>query len=126
MYKRQIQHRVEELLSLCYNKLKNCYTPELVTAGIVLTGGTANLKQITPVVKTSFNMPVKIAKPNQNGLSQFRDELDDPAYATAIGLLYYGAAQDKTTRKPLLRLNSDKASHLLETIKNFIKAFTSS
>lgn len=39
-----IQHRVEEMLSLCYNKAKE-FCPELVTSGIILCGGTAKLKK---------------------------------------------------------------------------------
>jgi cell division protein FtsA len=46
-----IQHRVEDILNLCYNKTKDFYTPELVTAGIVLTGGTANLRDIAALWK---------------------------------------------------------------------------
>ncbi|MCB5247672.1 MAG: cell division protein FtsA [Candidatus Cloacimonetes bacterium] len=121
-----VQHRVEEMLSLCYDRLKNFYTPELVTAGIVLTGGTAKLQMIDAVVKNSFNLPVKIAQPDLSTFNGDTDLLKDPAFATCVGLLRHAAAQEPETKAPALRLGSFKAGKTLDKIKNIIKDFTSS
>jgi cell division protein FtsA len=119
-----IQHRVEEMLSICYNRLKSYYTPELVTAGIVLTGGTANLENIAEVVENSFNLHVKIASANLNGVNGMITRLEDPAFATAVGLLYYARSLDKdlkaaTTRHGLSNIR------FLDKIKKILKDFTS-
>ena len=120
-----VQHRVEEMLSLCYDRLKNFYTPELVTAGIVLTGGTAKLQMIDAVVKNSFNLPVKIAQPDLSNLNGDTEMLKDPAFATCVGLLRHAAAQEPESKAPALRLGTFKAGKTLEKIKQIFKDFTS-
>ncbi len=120
-----VQHRVEEMLSLCYDRLKNFYTPELVTAGIVLTGGTAKLQMIDAVVKNSFNLPVKIAQPDLSNLNGDIDMLKDTAFATCVGLLRHAATLEPESKTPALRLGTFKAGKTLDKIKNIIKDFTS-
>jgi len=120
-----VQHRVEEMLSICYDRLKNSYMPELVTAGIVLTGGTAKLQMIDAVVKNSFNLPVKIAQPDLSNLNGDTEMLKDPAFATCVGLLRHAAAQEPESKAPALRLGTFKAGKTLEKIKQIFKDFTS-
>jgi cell division protein FtsA len=119
-----IQHRVEEIFSLCYDKLKNYYTPELVTAGIVLSGGMAKLDLIDQVVHNSFNLSVKIGIPNTDRLTGKTDGLQDTAYATCIGLLYVAASSEKETKAPLIRLGSIKTNKILDKIKQIYTDFT--
>ena len=121
-----IQHRVEEMLTLCYEHLKNFYTPELVTAGIVLTGGTAKLQEIDAVVKNIFNLNVKIATPNLNRLNGSISRLEDSDFATCVGLLYYAASLDRDYKNAVRIPGNFQASKLLDKIKNIIKEFTSS
>ena len=60
-----------------------------VAAGIVLTGGTASVKGIIDVAEACFGMPVRIGVPlNIQGMTEF---INEPNYATAVGLLKYGA-----------------------------------
>ncbi len=121
-----VQHRVEEMLSICYDSLKSSYTPELVTAGIVLTGGTAKLQMIDAVVRNSFNLPVKIAEPNLDNLNGDTQMLRDPAFATCVGLLRHAAALEPETKTSGFKLPAFKAGKTLDKIKNIIKDFTSS
>lgn len=120
-----IQHRVEEILTLCYNKLKSFYTPELVTAGIVISGGTANLQQIAKVVENSFNLHVKIASPDLTGVNGMITRLEDPAFATAVGLLYYARGLDRDL-KPGSFFNVGLPNlKIMDKIKKIIKDFSS-
>jgi cell division protein FtsA len=119
-----IQHRVEEMLTLCYERLKNYYTPELVTAGVVLTGGTANLKMIGPVAQDAFNMNVKIATPNLERLTGTSARLEDPSFATAVGMLYHAASLDRVAKTPGFKLRSIETGKWMEKIKKTIKEFT--
>lgn len=121
-----VQHRVEEMLALCYDRLKNYYTPELVTAGIVLTGGTAKLQTIDAVVRSAFNLPVKIARPELDIFTGDLEMLKDPAFVTCVGLLRHAAAQEPETKAPSLKLGHIKAGKTIEKIKNILKDFTSS
>jgi len=119
-----IQHRVEEMLALCYNKLKNSYTPELITAGIVLTGGSANLQMIDKVVEESFNMHVKIATPDLNRLNGMISRLEDPAFATAVGLLYHACEDEREFKSSPFALGNIGKSQVVDKIKKIIKDFT--
>ena len=119
-----IQHRVEEMLSLCYNKAKDFYTPELVTAGIVLCGGTANLTNIDAVLSDAFNLHVKIATPDLSRLNGMISRLEDPAYATAVGILYYAAGQEVEPSSKSFNLSNLKSSKLVDKFKKILKDFT--
>ena len=119
-----IQHRVEEMLSLCYNKAMDYYTPELVTAGIVLTGGTANLRNIGEIVEKSFNLHVKIASPDTSRLFGLVNQLDDPAYATVVGLLYYASNLEKEPKTGSFNLPNIQSVKILDKLKKLLKDFT--
>ncbi|MDD4310562.1 MAG: cell division protein FtsA [Candidatus Cloacimonetes bacterium] len=119
-----IQHRVEEMLSICYAKAKDFYTPELVTAGIVLCGGTANLKNIDVVLSDAFNLHVKVATPDLSRLNGMISRLEDPAYATAVGILYHAAGQETEQTTKSFNLNNFKSSKLVDKFKKILKDFT--
>jgi cell division protein FtsA len=86
-----ISRRVDEILNLCYNKLVGLYTPELVTAGVVLCGGSSSLKRIDEAALKTFNLHVKLAKPSLERMSGSVSRLDDPAFCTAVGILQYAS-----------------------------------
>jgi cell division protein FtsA len=83
-----IRARVEEVLKLIVLEMPNSNYEELVPAGLVLTGGTANLSGLAALGRETLNMPVRIGVPsNTFGIG---DMLQDPAYATSVGLLLWG------------------------------------
>ncbi|HOV16578.1 MAG TPA: cell division protein FtsA [Candidatus Cloacimonadota bacterium] len=119
-----IQSRLTEFMEACYQFIKNAYPPELITAGVVLTGGTAKLKNIDNFVADLFNLPVKIGYPDLSRLSGAISRLEDPAYATAIGLIYYAADQKREGRQsalPKVKLTKD---NIFKKIIAFIKEYT--
>lgn len=118
-----IHHRLEEILNLCYNKLKPYYTPELVTAGIVLSGGTANLQLIGEVVETAFNLNVKIAKCDLTDISGNTTRLSDPALCTALGLIKYACTLDRDFKESSSGKASIKNLKILEKLKKIYKDF---
>lgn len=83
-----IKARVEEILKLIVLEMPNSDYEELVPGGLVLTGGSANLAGLAALGRQSLNMPVRIGIPgNMDGIG---DVLNDPAYATSVGLLLWG------------------------------------
>ncbi|MCL1946471.1 MAG: cell division protein FtsA [Chitinivibrionia bacterium] len=58
--------------------------------GIVITGGTANLKEISSVAMEVLQLPVKIGKPNIVKISEFPNMNTDPSFSTLLGLCIYG------------------------------------
>ncbi len=119
-----VQHRVEEMLSLCYDRLKNHYTPELVTAGVVLTGGSAKLQMMDSVVNNAFNLPVKIAHPDLANIGGETARLADPAFATCVGLLRIASEREPDFKAPAFKLGRIKTGKALEKIKSILKDFT--
>jgi cell division protein FtsA len=83
-----IRARVEEILKLIVLELPASNYEELVPAGLVLTGGSSNLAGLATLGRETLNMPVRIGVPgNMYGIG---DMLQDPAYATSVGLLLWG------------------------------------
>jgi cell division protein FtsA len=83
-----IRARVEEILKLIVLEMPNSSYEELVPAGLVLTGGSSNLSGLASMGQEILNMPVRIGIPNN--MYGIGDMLQDPAYATSVGLLLWG------------------------------------
>jgi cell division protein FtsA len=84
-----IRARVEELLKLIVLELPNAEYRKLVPAGLVLTGGSSNLAGIDALGREILGIPVRVGAPmNIYGIA---DTLCDPAYATGVGMLLWGA-----------------------------------
>ncbi len=82
-----IRARVEEVLKLIALELPTDYERE-VPAGLVLTGGCANLRGIASLGQDVLGLPVRVGAPE--GVYGIADILPDPAYATGVGLLLWG------------------------------------
>jgi cell division protein FtsA len=83
-----VRARVEEILKLIVLEMPSSNYEELVPAGLVLTGGTSNLAGIATLGQEILKMPVRVGVPeNIYGISEM---LQDPAYATSVGLLLWG------------------------------------
>jgi len=64
----------------------------LVPAGLILTGGSSNLSGIDALGRDILHLPVRVGVPtNIYGIT---DALRDPAYATSVGLLLWGAKHE--------------------------------
>jgi cell division protein FtsA len=82
-----IRVRVEEMLRLIMLELPQSDIRKLIPAGLVITGGGANLPGIAELGQKITRMPVRLGMPAKlNGVS---DVLDNPAYATGVGLLMW-------------------------------------
>jgi cell division protein FtsA len=118
-----IQSRLTEFMEACYQFIKAAYPLELITAGVILTGGTAKLKDIDTFTSELYNLPVKIGYPDLSKLSGAISRLEDPSYATAIGLLYYGldrVKDVKVSHKPGLRFGK---GNLISKVTSYLKEF---
>jgi cell division protein FtsA len=71
-----------------------------MASGVVLTGGSAMLEGLVEMAEQIFNLPARLGYPqNVGGLS---DVVNNPMYATAVGLVLYGA-RNKPERKFRIR-----------------------
>lgn len=80
--------RYEELYSLVLSEIRRSGFEDLISAGIVLTGGGASIQGAVELAESVFRMPVRLGLPqNIRGLMDVRD---NPGYATGVGLLLHG------------------------------------
>src|SRR3989338_4243348 len=82
-----IEARLEEIFSMVNKELKTIGRDGQLPAGAILTGGGAKLDGVVELAKRELRLPVQIGFP-QN-ISTIIDRVDDPAYATAVGLVLW-------------------------------------
>jgi cell division protein FtsA len=80
-----IEARVEEIFQLILQEIRESGYQGLLPAGIVLTGGAAQMRGITRVAQKVLGVPARVAKPKN--LIGLVDSLHSPAFATSVGLL---------------------------------------
>jgi cell division protein FtsA len=83
-----IQARVDELFTMVHEEIKKSGYDGLLPAGIVITGGTAELPGVLEMAGQVLDLPARIGSPL--GLHGLADSINRPAYATAVGLLLWG------------------------------------
>jgi len=113
-----IRARVEEIIRLILLELPRSEYEELVPAGLVLTGGSSNLPGIEALGRDILRLPVRVGTPTK--MHGITDVLRDPAYATSVGLLLWGA---KHEGKQTWRTHRFSAGlrHLVFRIKNLFR-----
>jgi len=84
-----VEPRAHELLMLIRDELRRAGLAKQIPAGIVLTGGGAHLRGLPEMAEKVFNLPVRVAVPR--GLAEMNEQVSRPEYATAVGLVLYGA-----------------------------------
>jgi cell division protein FtsA len=86
-----IEPRVEELYSLVQQVLRESGLEELLSSGVVLTGGSSMMQGMVELGEEIFHMPVRIGVPRYAG--GLAEVVRAPRYATAVGLLLEGMSQ---------------------------------
>ncbi|HEU5299700.1 MAG TPA: cell division protein FtsA [bacterium] len=90
-----IEPRLQEICNLLRLQIRRSGYAHLVPAGLVLTGGSALLRGITRFTSEKMELPARIGQPEAVG--GLTDAVGSPVYATAVGLVLYGA-QHRGTR----------------------------
>jgi cell division protein FtsA len=88
-----IEPRIEELYSLIQKVLRESGYEELLSSGLVLTGGSSVMQGMVELGEEIFHMPVRLGTPRYSG--GLADVVKNPRYATAIGLLIEGQSQTR-------------------------------
>ena len=96
--------RVEEMLDAIAQDIRRSGLASLLPAGVVLAGGTANLRGLRDLAQKKLGVPVRIGAPRQlRGLSE---AVSSPAYATAVGLLLWGMQQETSRVENAYRVST--------------------
>ena len=88
-----IQPRVEELFEIVQAELRRSGYENVLSSGIVLTGGSASMPGMIELGEEIFHMPVRLGEPKYSG--PLVDVIKSPRYATAFGLILEAYNQRK-------------------------------
>ncbi len=86
-----VEPRYEELFSLVRAELQRQGLEEVISSGIVVTGGSAQMPGVIELAEDIFRMPVRLGLPRY--VTGLVDVQRNPIYSTGIGLLLYGRQQ---------------------------------
>jgi len=112
-----IEPRVEELYMLVQAELRRSGFENLLSSGIVITGGSSAMQGMVELGEEIFHMPVRLGLPRYvGGLS---DVVKTPRFSTGVGLLLYGLEQYKHNQTARQRSNS--FSEVLSSMKAWFK-----
>lgn len=111
-----IQPRVQELFELVQAELRRSGYEELLSSGLVLSGGSAQLTGVCELGEDVFHVPVRVGCPVYQGA--LADVVCQPQYANVMGLVMEGAAQ---RRRGLLARETRSVRHTFERIKAWLE-----
>lgn len=120
-----IQARMEEIIEHIYFEIKNSGYEKKLIAGIVLTGGGAQLRHIAQLTEFITGMDTRIGYPNEHLANDVPEEMAIPMYSTGVGLVIIGlerlekekGSNKKTSEKPVRKPRSS----FFDKIKNWFE-----
>jgi cell division protein FtsA len=84
-----VEARLEEIFEAVQHELRRAGRAGKLPSGVILTGGTAQLKGIADYAKESLGLAARVGKPT--GYGGVADDIEKPQFATAIGLMLIDA-----------------------------------
>ena len=84
-----IEPRAQEFLALIRDEMRRAGLDSQIPAGFALSGGGARLTGLVEMMELAFHLPVRVAEPR--GLVDMPEQVEQPEYATVVGLVLYGA-----------------------------------
>ncbi|MCP4748945.1 MAG: cell division protein FtsA [Desulfobacteraceae bacterium] len=90
-----LEPRMEEIFTLIKREIYRAEMENYISSGVVVTGGTSLLDGVTDIAESVLGAPTRMGKPQ--GIVGLTDMVNNPMYATGVGLVVYGA--NKTPMK---------------------------
>jgi cell division protein FtsA len=116
-----IEARIEEILLMVREELHNSGHKGLLPAGVVLTGGTAQLAGLSHVAARIFSMPVRIGSPTD--LEGLVDTIANPAYATSVGLVRWSLTHGPAGEVLYDERHQPSPNEIYGRLRGWLKAF---
>jgi len=113
-----IEPRMEEIFNLIHNELLRSGYDDMINSGVVVTGGSAELMGIPEMAEQIFNAPSRTGFPQW--VSGLVEVVNKPMYATAVGLVLYGAKRIKEGKKFRIR-DTNIFGRVMERMKKWFK-----
>lgn len=111
-----IEARMKDILDYVMAEIKQTGLENKLAAGIVITGGGANLKDLDALIREYTNMEVRIAYADVNVSEDSLDKVTDPAYSTVVGMLYQ-AMQCDAPKSFEVNIVETKPEQIVEPVK---------
>jgi len=120
---RIIEARVDEIFSLVNKELKRIDRERLLPAGAILIGGGSKILGIIDLAKEKLKLPVQLGYPQ--GIEGLVDKVDDPAFATVIGLIFWALEMqgEKEEGRIFSMTKSSGKPSILGRIKRIFRIF---
>ena len=112
-----IEPRVEELYSLVQAELRRSGYEDLLSSGVVLTGGSSIMQGMVELGEEIFHMPVRVGQPNYTG--GLAEVVRHPRYSTGVGLLLAGMQQYR--QREIAQMQISSFQHMVERMKAWFK-----
>ncbi len=113
-----LEPRVEEIFTLVNNELARSGFFDTINSGMVVTGGSAELPGIAEMAEAVFRMPSRIGYPGE--MKGLVEVVNKPMYATAVGLVLYGAKRSKESKKFRIR-DTNIFGRVMDRMKRWFK-----
>lgn len=93
---RIITLRLAEIFQIIAQDVGKTGLLDYLRGGVVLCGGGAHIREIQRLAESTFQLPARIGR--ATGISGIKDALDQPEFATGIGLVKFGSLKQKTAK----------------------------
>jgi cell division protein FtsA len=87
-----LEPRMEEIFTLLQREIYRAGMENMIASGMVLSGGTSLLDGATDIAEAIFGVPTRLGRPQ--GIGGLTDVVNNPMYATGVGLVIYGAKME--------------------------------
>jgi cell division protein FtsA len=95
--------RLEEIFQLVAQDVAQAGLLDHLRAGVFLCGGGSRIPEITQLAAQILQMPTTVA--TSTAISGLKSTLDQPEFATGIGLVKFGSLKNRRQEKPSLVKN---------------------
>jgi len=120
-----IEARMREILEGTYRILNEHHELKLITAGLTITGGASLLRNSDALAEEIFNMSTKIGYPDLTRLAGPVDRLNNPKFATTVGILYHvlDMYQNEDIKLQQMKTVKDPFKNFVNKISAFFKDY---
>lgn len=114
---RIIQARMEEILEYVLWEIKRTGYDRKLIAGLVITGGGAQLRHLDLLAEYHTGLATRIGPPTVQLATGYDDKVSDPTFATAVGLLIQGIEQEADRRLDVIEREQSRGELADEAAK---------
>lgn len=114
-----LQARTEELFEMVQAEIRRAVDQDVLSAGIILTGGAASLPGIEMLAEDVLGLPARVGRPHH--LAGLADLLTEPAYATSVGLLKWSLKEREIMLRSSPSVPTASFGGLLRKVANLMR-----